>query len=73
MREYHRDYGTFQLESWGRGLAYALTHKPTGLSVYVQSDDATKFEDARLDIEMAFPDMTDDDVMAYLWDQCDYS
>ena len=72
MREYHRDYGSFQLESWGRGVAYAVTQKESGLSVYLQGDDATQFENDRHEIEQTFPDKTDDEVMAYLWDQYAY-
>jgi hypothetical protein len=73
MREYHRDYGTFQLESWGNGVAYALTHKASGLSTYLQGDDALQFEKDRESIETTFPHMTDDEVMSYIWDQYDYS
>jgi hypothetical protein len=69
---YQRDYGTFCLECWDNGLAYALTHKPSNRSVYVQGDDALQFERDREAAEIAFPDKTDDEIMAWLWDQCDY-
>jgi hypothetical protein len=67
-----REYGTFCLECWDNGLAYALTHKPSNRSVYVQGDDALQFERDREAAEIAFPDKTDDEIMAWLWDQCDY-
>jgi len=72
MRIFRKDYGRFELESFGRGFAYALTEKATLLSVYMQGDDATQFEDDRLSIEQTFPDMSDDNVLAYLWDQFAY-
>jgi hypothetical protein len=69
---YQRDYGTFNLECWGNGLAYALRHKPTGLYVYVQGDDALRFDEDRAAIENSQPNLTDDQIMAWMWDQCDY-
>jgi hypothetical protein len=33
--------GDFLLDVWGGGTAVALTHKPTGLSVHWQGDEAT--------------------------------
>jgi hypothetical protein len=72
MKDYHRDYGTFELECWGNGLAYALTHKATKMQVFVQGDDAATFELDRATAENCFPNKTDDEIMAWLWDQLDY-
>jgi hypothetical protein len=72
LHDYHRDYGAFDLECWGNGFAYALTHKATNRQVFVQGDDATRFENDRKACEAAFPNKTDEEVMAWLWDQCDY-
>jgi hypothetical protein len=72
MHYYAFDYGTFKLECWGHGVAYALTHKPSNRSIYVQGDDASQFERDRDAAENAFPDKTDNEIMAWLWDQCDY-
>lgn len=68
----NRHYGEFSLETWDNGLAYALTHNPSNKQVFVQGDDALRFEADREAVENAKPDLTDDQVMAWLWDQCDY-
>jgi len=62
------DYGTFKLECWGNGLAYELTHKPTGLQVFMQGDDAILFERDRETAENCFPEKTDNEIMQWLWD-----
>lgn len=72
MRDYHRDYGTFELECWGNGLSYALTHKTTAMQIFVQGDDAIAFEHDRRAAEASFPQKTDDEIMSWLWDQCNY-
>lgn len=72
MRDYHRDYGTFELECWGNGLAYALTHKATQLQTFVQGDDALTFEHDLARTENCFPDKTRDEIMLWMWDQMDY-
>ena len=72
MYLFRHDYKTFQLESWGNGLAYALTHKPSGMQVYVQGEDANQFELDMAAAENAFPHKTDEEIMGWLWDQCDY-
>lgn len=70
--EWRRDYGQFQLECWDNGHAYALTHLPTNRQVYVQGEDANTFELERDQAEAAFPEKTDDQIMAWLWNECDY-
>lgn len=72
MQAFNRVYGEYQLECWDNGLAYALTHLPTERQVYVQGDDADKFERERAEAQMAFPNKTDDEIMAWLWYQCEY-
>ena len=70
--EWRRNYGDYQLECWGNGLSYALTHLPTNRQVFVQGEDANSFEIDRDKAEETFPDKTDEEIMAWLWDQCDY-
>jgi len=72
MRDYHRDYGKFELECWGNGLAYALTHKATQLQAFVQGDDALLFERDRDTAQECWPEKSDDEIMQWLWD-LDYS
>jgi hypothetical protein len=67
------DGDTFKLERWGKGLAYALTHKPTGLSSFVQGDDALAFEADLEGCELTWPENTPEQNAAWLWDACDYA
>jgi len=62
----------FQLECWGNGLSYELINRCTQMSVFVQGDDASRFEDEREETERAFPDKDDDYIFMWLWDQCEY-
>lgn len=72
MRYHCDDRETFKLESWGGGLSYTLTHKPSGKSVFVQGDSAETFGDDLEKAETAFPDKTFDEIYMWLWDQCEY-
>ena len=66
------DGGVFKLESWGNGLSYELLHKPSNMSTFVQGDDADRFAEERELVERHMPDKTDEQVLMWLWDQCDY-
>lgn len=62
----------FHLRSWGNGCAYELTNQATGAVVAVQGDDALAFEADKMAAEAVFPEKTDDEILLWLWDQCDY-
>lgn len=62
----------FKLESWGGGVFYTLTNLATGYSIHLQGDDAARFEEERERVEENFQRKTDDEVCAWLWDQCEY-
>ncbi len=72
MTNWKRNYGKFTLECWGNGLSYALTRNTTQELVFVQGDDALQFEHDKERAERAFPDKTNDEIMAWLWDQNEY-
>jgi hypothetical protein len=62
---------TFRLESWGGGICFALTFKPSGRSVFVQGNDAITFA-AALDVAELKIGGGPDDVMSHLWFDCEY-
>ena len=62
----------FKLERWGYGLFYALTHKASGRSVFVQGADAAAFDAELLAAERDFPENTTDQNAAWLWNECGY-
>lgn len=64
---------TFRLESWHNGLSYNLTHKPSQKEYFCQGDDAASFDDERENVEKYFPEKSTDDVLMWLWDQCELS
>ena len=62
----------FRLDSYGNGAAYTLWDLTTGASVYLQGDDATTFRDELDKVETVMPLGSQDEVLGWLWDQCDY-
>jgi len=72
MKHYQHTAGEYTLDVWGSGISCALTHNPTGKSVYLQGDDALTFETELEAAELAFPYKSDAEIFAWLWDQCDY-
>jgi hypothetical protein len=67
------DSETWRLESWGHGLSYAFTHKPTNRQYFCQGDDALDFERQLDAIEEYQPGWSYDRCLAWAWDQCDFS
>jgi hypothetical protein len=72
MRKIEMEYGRFALLNYGNGCAYELIDKITHMSVVMQGDDALSFESDREAAEACFPHKTHDEIMRWLWDQCDY-
>jgi hypothetical protein len=73
MREFlYHDGPEFRLRSYGNGTAYSLDHKPAHETVFVQGDDAVRFETDLEAINAHRPDWTYEQVCRWLWDQCDY-
>ena len=66
------DGDRFRLERWGNGLSYQLTRKGCGRSVFLQGDDATRFDQEFLDCEAAFPDATTEAIAHRLWSEHGY-
>lgn len=62
----------FRFVTFGNGLAYSLTHKPSRRALFVQGDDALQLEHDLDAIEKAMPAKTYTQCIAWLWDQCDY-
>lgn len=62
----------YTLASIGNGFAYSLTDNADRRAVFVQDDDATQFRTDWEAAEIVFPDKSQDEVMRWLWDQCDY-
>jgi hypothetical protein len=66
------DGNRFRFVSYGNGLAYLLSDKQSKRSLHVQGDDASELERTMDGIEAAQPTLTYAEVLAWLWDQCDY-
>lgn len=62
----------FRVESTGGGTFYTLTHKPTGKSVFLQGDDASRFSDEIEQAWVAFPTFSPDEIAMHLWSDCEY-
>lgn len=62
----------FRLDSYGNGAAYTLVNAAANRSTYVQGDDATQFRDELDAVETTFPNGSPDEILGWLWDQCDY-
>lgn len=63
----------WRLARWGGGTLYTLTQINGGSSVTFQGDDATQFEREYSDLEKFHPTWTNQQICAFIWDQCGYS
>lgn len=62
----------YSLNSYGNGWGYLLKDKQTGLSVWLQDDDAAQFREELETLESRFPDHSPDDILGILWHDYDY-
>jgi hypothetical protein len=62
----------YSLESYGNGWGYTLREKASGLSVWLQDDDAAQFRDELDALELAHPRDTTDAILDALWSDFEY-
>ncbi len=63
----------FALDSYGNGAAYTFRALAApASSVFLQDEDAATFRDELDRLETLRPDDSPDQILSWLWDQCDY-
>ena len=57
----------WRVTSYGNGLAYEVAHKPLGMAIFFQGDDAGEFRDTLEGLTESAPFLDYSDALAIVW------